>query len=189
MNDSRRTYTNDKYKITMIEITEEDGLDYASFFEADDQIFDNKQNFNVKIIKNPYITNHKYNLFSLNNNKQKIDNILGYLLCDEKVPPGYPIINMKNGKVIGINTDNNNNSFLSLRDSIIEFRQKFEAFENIYKSEKQNKNGKVKNIADESNIIEIQYKIGEEKQIRIFSNEFANVNKNKCTIIINGKEE
>ena len=38
MNDLRKTFTNDKYKITMIEIKKEDGIDFDSFLEMDDQI-------------------------------------------------------------------------------------------------------------------------------------------------------
>ena len=180
-NDFRKTYVSDKNKITMIEIKKGDGLDINSFPEMDNQIFNDNLNIEVEIRKNSYETNHEYIIFLLNNEKTENENKLGYLLSDENVLFGFPVINVDNGKVIGINTENNK-KLMSLRNSVKEFQQNFEVFNNIYTSKK----GKSTSYSNE---IKIQYKIGEDKEISIFGKEFVINNKDKCKIMINGKEE
>ena len=49
IDNTRKTYTNTSYDVTIIEIREEDKIDKKSFFDIDKQIF---QEDSIKIFKN-----------------------------------------------------------------------------------------------------------------------------------------
>ena len=183
MNEFRKSYiSTESNNIAIIEIKQEDGLDIKSFLLLDNIIFEPKLD-HINYNQNHFQTNHKYTLFVLKKNKNN-NCLIGYLLKDENVRFGSPIINQSNYKVIGIIVNNYININL-LSKSILNFQEKFEVFKKIYELSN-NKNNNSNNYSDE---IKIKYKISEEENIRIFGDEFVNNNKNLCKIIINGKEE
>ena len=105
----RKTYTNELYDITVIEIRREDnieGIDEKSFFEVDNRIFDDKVN---EIYKNSHIYLFHYAkgldmqfstgiIRNISETKRTI-----YHLCDSAGgSSGGPIVNSDNFRVIGI---------------------------------------------------------------------------------------
>lgn len=103
---SRKKYTNEEYDVTIIEIKETDKLDKKSFFDIDNQVFEenpnaifrNKQIFLLhypKGIKMEYSIGLIKNIFE--------DNYTIQHLCDSSGgSSGGPIINSINFQVLGI---------------------------------------------------------------------------------------
>ena len=58
VDDSRMTYSSEKFDITIIQIKENDGLDISSFLEIDHDIFENDLD-NAFIDKSIYIINYR----------------------------------------------------------------------------------------------------------------------------------
>ena len=181
---SRKIYTNEEYDITIIELKENDNIDKNSFFDIDNIIFNENSN---EIFKNKQIY-----LLHYPKGKQMeysvglIKNINNYTiehLCDTNYgSSGSPIINSINFQIIGIHKGaglENNNIGTFLKIPIIKFS------EQILKNIKINNNNLI-NVIDE---IIIKYKIYKYFwEIRIFGDKFVENNKDKCKIIIYGKE-
>ena len=108
IDDKRKTFIDEFYDVTIIQIIKEDGIDENSFFDLDNQIF----SFNSNTIF------HNYQIYLLHypkSEKMEIspgviiniseDNIINNIihLCDaDEGSSGGPIINKKNFQVIGI---------------------------------------------------------------------------------------
>ena len=185
INEYRKIYTNEKYNnITIIEIVENDNIDTNLFAEIDNQIF----KLDLEWEKNKYLSfnqNEKYFLCYL---KNKDDNfIIKHISFSQDFSSGNPIINQINCKIVGIYIEDKEYKYLNiklLKDSINDFNEKFK-FKNISKHEQSEQINKIEFIDE----IKIEYMIGEEKEIRIFGDDFVNNNKDLCKIIINEKEE
>ena len=175
---SRRTYTNEFYDVTIIEIKEEDKINEISFFELDKQIF--KENSD-EIFRNTqiYLLHYPKGLEmeisigvikTISKDNQKIQH-----LCDtSEGSSGSPIINKDNLQVIGIHKGGaegakNYNLGTLLKEPIELFKQEIE------KKEKK----KVKNL-DNNNTnlkgpIEQNKQVIEKKEKKIDNNN-TNVN-------------
>ena len=108
IDNTRKTYTNEIYDVTIIEIKKDDNIDLNSFFELDNQIFKENSNeifTNCQIYLLHYPNGLKMEISngvikSINEDK---DNSTIYYLCDvNKGFLGGPIINNTNFQVIGI---------------------------------------------------------------------------------------
>ena len=103
---SRKTYTNEKYDITIIEIKKTDNLNFNNFLEIDENIFKDNLNdiYRQKSIYLIYYSNERKASFSnglienINEDKYKIV----YLCKTKSGSLGCPIINLNNNRVIGI---------------------------------------------------------------------------------------
>ena len=114
----RKTYTNKKYDITMIELRQSDGLKGYSFLEIDDNVFmDNPNNYYPK--KTIYLIHYP--------NGQKVEFSSGIIknifednytithLCTTKTgSSGGPLINIINHKVIGLHKGSKNSHNFNL---------------------------------------------------------------------------
>ena len=132
---SRRTYTNEFYDVTIIEIKEEDKINEISFFELDKQIF--KENSD-EIFRSSQIYLLHYPegiemeasngvIKAISKDNQKIQH-----LCDaSEGSSGSPIINKDNLQVIGIHKGGaegakNYNLGTLLKGAIEQFKQEIE---------------------------------------------------------------
>ena len=106
IDDSRKTYTNEDYDVTIIEMKEKDKIDKNSFFDIDSEIF--KENvIETYRDKQIYLLHHPKGLkmeYSVGLIKRITeDNYNIHLLCESNGDTsGSPIINSMNFKVIGI---------------------------------------------------------------------------------------
>ena len=132
---SRRTYTNESYDITIIEIKEEDEINEISFFDLDKQIF--KENSD-EIFRNTqiYLLHYPKGIeMEISNGVIKTicqDNQTIQHLCDTTGgSSGSPIINKDNFQVIGIHKGGaegakNFNLGTLLKRPIEQFKQEIE---------------------------------------------------------------
>ena len=159
----RKIYTNQKLKLTIIEIKQKDNIN--DYLEFDDEIIDfiKSSNKNIKDITN-------------NLNKKIIDakKAIGFffeIIYQHKNKSSIlPILSHINYKIIGINIfPNNYNKEDYLLNSILEFN-----------------NLNLKKF----NEIVIVYRINKgDRIIQLFSQKFIENNKDKCKIIIDGEEQ
>ena len=132
---SRRTYTNEFYDVTIIELKEEDKINKKSFFDLDKQIFEENSD---EIFKNRqiYLLHYpKGNEMETSNGVIKTickDNQKIQHLCDtSEGSSGSPIINKDNLQVIGIHKGGaegakNYNLGTLLKGSIEQFKHEIE---------------------------------------------------------------
>lgn len=101
----RKIYTNRDYDIAIIELKDKDKIDESSFFEIDNRIFENPNDFitNEQVILLYYSGEYKIPLLSagimtmMSHNDYEI-----YQICNIGKGDGWgPIINLINYKVIG----------------------------------------------------------------------------------------
>ena len=103
---SRKRYTSEKYDITIIEIREDDKLNQISFFDIDNQIFDNNsndifKNMEIYLLHYPKGVRMEYSnglIKSINEDHYTIR----HLCPSSGGSSGSPIINAINFQVIGI---------------------------------------------------------------------------------------
>ena len=204
IDESRYIYINNKYDIVIIELKEKDKIDENYFFDIDNEIF-NENSENIFINKDVILLHYPRGKMEYSNGIInyicEVNNTIHHSCSINIGSLGAPIINSLNSQVIGIHRGTSSKKYnlgIFLKEPINKFidyinksQNKFQ--NNIIKSDYQeNKNiepKKKKNtIVDE---ITIQYKIKNiknTKSIRIFGDEFVKNNKEKCKIIINGKE-
>ena len=190
------------YDITIIELKREDKLDNILFFEIDNEIFkENLNDYKNKEIFLLYYQKGKGKTFSNGIIKGIYeDNCIIQYLCNSSLgSSGASIIN-KNYQVIGIHKGNgkkNYNFGILLKDPIEKYnKQNNKNIQNKINNKYIKEKGKIKVSKNEEyeNINEmiIKYKIDDNikysKDIRIFGDEFVKNNKDKCKIIIKGKE-
>ena len=180
IDESRITYTNKKYDITIIEIKEKDGINKDSFLEIDNQIFNNNPNecFRDKAV---YLLHYPkgYEI-------KRADGLIKFIkesniehyINSEKGSSGAPILNLKNSKVIGIHKGaakegQNWNVGTLLKGPIEELR-------NIIKIKKQNIINKIdENIQKIDKQVNIKRKINENINNLDDSNNIKSINENK----------
>ena len=197
LDNTRIIYTNEREDITIIEVKQNDELNINSFLEVNNQINDEEllidnndnNNYSYKAIYLLYYE-HKKNIVKECKIKKifKGTNFFEYISKEENPKLGSPLILKKEGNgynVIGIhkaiNKENNYYIGMFIKEPIKSFFEK----KNINKLY----NMKIFNLNHFIDEIKIEYKIDENKNIRIFGDEFVNNNKNICKIIINKKEE
>ena len=196
IDESRKKFTSSELDVTIVEIKPK--VDQIkNFLEVDPDI-----NTNENILEELY---KKKSIYLLHYPKGKNINVsyglsIGvketeiYHICNtEEGSSGSPIISLNSFKVIGIhiggkrNGKNETNKFLFNIGSLIKYA--IDAFKiNIYNmndiKDNNNKNNKKKN---EMTII---YKLGDfDNEIKLFGEEFVKKNKEKCVLIIDGKEK
>ena len=171
LDESRKIETIEELKVTIIEIKENEISKINKEIKiAYSEIYDAKKKYEGEIYYILYYDSDKgkigYKKFRLKEINEE-NNTLEYTSDDIKFHLGSILIN-ENGYIIGF--------YLAKKENI-------------------NKGILFKNIIEEyifnnqSNEMTIKYKIGEEKEIAIFGNEFVNNNNKICKIRINGKEE
>ena len=214
----RKIYTDEKYDITIIEIKKNDKLDEISFFDIDDRIFEenpNKifKNMQIYLLHYPKGNEMKCSIGLIKDIEEEENCTIRHLCSSNSGSSGGPLINSINFQVIGIHKGAANgakqyNLGTFLQQPLKNFNNKKDNKKNennktIYLKENEINNNK--NIKNEIEInkkndkiinegideIIIKYKIDNieySKDIRIFGDEFVNINKNKCKIIITGNE-
>ena len=159
MNETRKIYTNKKYDITIIEIGENDKLDKISFFDIDNQVFENNneifRNKQIYLLHYPKGKQMEYSNGIIKNINE--DNYTIRHLCDSSGgSSGGPIINSINFQLIGIHKGGaegakNYNLGTFLKEPIEEFINK-EKNENNINGNNIN-NGDLKEIKIQNNKI------------------------------------
>ena len=153
---SRKTYTNEKYDITFIEIKKTDKLNFNDFLEIDENIYKNNLNDTYKqksvyLIYYPYGKKASYSngvIKRINEDNYNIEH-----LCSTKPgASGCPIINLNNNRVMGIHKGakiKNWNVGTFIKDPIIKFYEEIKKKEN--KINKEEKEKELNNSKKESN--------------------------------------
>ena len=199
---TRKVYTNEKYDITIIEIKQADKIDMNSFLIIDEYMYEKELNNMQKSIYILYYTlsqETKYSIGEISKISDSNCNIEYSCLNLEGVTEGL-ILNSSNLKVIGMHKGSNFGNKLNLgyllKAPIDEF------YKNINLGRKNEEINMMKSDLDIDEIT-IIYKnikldnsddilpnIGEKfSKNKLFGEEFIQNNKNKCKLIINGKEE
>ena len=188
---SRKTYTNQAFDITVIEIKKQDKLD-ISLLEIDDDIFNSPLEFFIKkdiyLIQYPEskITEASPGIIKFIKN----DNYhLGHICQTERGSSGSPIINMANYKVLAIHKGGSEKSNVNLGTFI---KGAIDEFNKIYNSKESLDNNFVFSLLlkdenqEEKNAQEIQKLKKEIDEIKKEKMEIANI-KNKEIISVNDK--
>ena len=216
--EDRKTYTNDYYDVTIIEIKKEDNLKDISFFDIDKQIngekvYEKFRNYQIcllhyqkgiEIMMSPGVIR----------NVSEDDRTIYHLCATSGGSSGGPIINQNSFQVIGIHKGGsekgkNYNLGTLLKLPIEEFKNQIRSDtednsyldclkKSVYIEEKEGKESKdtnTDNINDDKNIdeIKIEYKINnidtpKDIDIQIFGEEFVENNKNICKINLDGND-
>jgi len=115
LDESRRVYTNKKYDITIIEIKNNDGLDFNKFLEIDDSIYKGNlqeyfKNRSIYLIHHP--KSKEDSEFAVGNIKYiALDSNDIYHTCkSEPGSSGSPILDLKTNKIIGIHKGSASNN-------------------------------------------------------------------------------
>ena len=145
IDNNRKTYTNESFDITIIEIKKDDKIDEKSFFDLDKQIFEEDYykifiNCKIYLINYPKGNEAEISLGlikSITEDEEK--KIIHYLHETNGVSSGSPIINKNNFKVIGIqNGTSENPNFnlgILLKEPIEKFNEEIKMKKNnIYKN-------------------------------------------------------
>ena len=106
IDDYRKVYSNEIFSVTFIEIKENDDLDFDSFLEIDDKVFQDNpndifKNNSIYLIGNPKGRKSLYSMGLIKDINE--DNFeIKHLSKTDPESSGCPIINLNNNKVIGI---------------------------------------------------------------------------------------
>ena len=183
---TRKIFINSKLKLTIIEIMpENDNIKYFLDIDNDESEYNNIKYINKPIYMFNYSKNYNINV-SYGISSQIIDNNIIYYCKMNKSSFISPLLSLDTFKIIGItnqyyNEDKymGNKSFL-INDIIDELNKS-----DIFKSN--NLFNKEEKILNE---ITIRYQINydNDKDIKIFGNDFVENNKEKCFLIINNKK-
>ena len=107
IDETRKTYTNEEYDITIVEMKKEDNLNFNQFLEIDENIFELEKydNYRQKSIYLIYYPNGNKSTYA-SGKIQKIDEDDNYNIYHRcSTSPGSsccPIINLNNNRVIGV---------------------------------------------------------------------------------------
>ena len=126
---ARMSLCNNKLGITMIEIKDSDNIKY--FLEADTNNLNKPQKY-YNINKQVYMIhnndNNIYVSYGIINNEYAKSNYFMHTCNSFQGSSGFPIINMENHKVIGINKENNRGFFINFFGKI----SSIDSINNIY---------------------------------------------------------
>ena len=133
---SRKTYTNETFDITIIEIKETDNLD-ISLLEIDEDIFNSPLEFFIR--KDIYLIQYPESKISEASpgiiKFIKENYHLGHICQTEKGSSGSPILNITNYKVLGIHKGGSKKANLNLgtfiKGAIDEFNKKYKEKESV----------------------------------------------------------
>ena len=199
INEDRKTYINeDKYKIVIIEIKNEDNLDINSFFEIEEKEKINQTSF-IGVIQNndklKYLESYICKVNNINENGYLIDYSCKNTSVNNSI--GNPIINIRNNKIFGL--QGNSGSGILVFDAIKEFLEadlkKEKEVKNIYQSLKKTFTLKSTIKIDKAklnNEIGILYLLPFDlgiPMLKIFGEEFVDNNIDKCKLILYDNEK
>ena len=196
--EKRKTFINeDKYKISIIELKDEDNLSVDSFFEIEEKnelikkittvgllVNNSGKNIECFICKIKNINENGYNFeYECKNNNEKFI--------------GNPIINMKNNKLIGIQTSSGIGTLLMnpIKEFIEKDAKEKEENKNIFKSFKSMKTVKStirKSQSEANKELFLTYfvpNINDIPIMKIFGETFVKNNKDKCKLIFYDEEK
>ena len=134
IDNSRITYTNKSYDVTIIEIKEDDNIDENSFFDLDKQIFNENvkdifKNSQIYLLHYPKGTEISISASVLKGIRE--DNIIIEHFCDTNTgSSGSPIINRNNLNIIGIHkaaSSKNFNLGVLLKEPIEKFNEEIKS--------------------------------------------------------------
>ena len=181
----RKTYANEEYDITILELKQKDRLYGYSLLEIDDKVFmDIPKNYykNKTIYLIHYPHGHKVE-FSTGIIKNIFENnyTISHLCSTEKGSSGGPLINILTHKVIGLHKggkeDKNFNLGTLLNIPIQEFNQKYNNNHNMNNQFQMNNINFINNINNQNNINKnIQNMIFNNKHIHLNFNNNKNIN-------------
>ena len=210
--DDKRLILIDEIKdVTMIEIKDKDKIE--NYIESNENIKDinyleldekyNKDRINERYKKESiYILHYPKGgnivvSYGLLNDIE--DNYIYHLCSTEDGSSGSPIISLKSFKLIGIHIGNCinkiNNKGLFIKYAIDEFNKIENNILIIENKKLIIENNKINQINQmilkyKINEMTIKYKVNKERnQMRLFGDEFVKNNKNRCKIVIEGKEK
>ena len=183
IDNNRKTYTNDFFDVTIIEIKEGDKIDEKSFFEIDKQIFedsiDSFKNRQICLLHYPKGIKREISFGIIQKISDDEERKTIYHLCDTSGgSSGSPIINKTNFQVIGIHKGaptggQNHNLGTLLKEPIEKFNEEIKMNKNNIKDNNKDNN---KNINNKDNIIKENEKVEINK---IIINDNNNINENK----------
>ena len=201
---SRKVYTSVEFDTTIIEIDlmkDQIPIDFDDFLEIE-------ENINKGLTENLYSMHSIYCLHYPKGQNIEVsygilsevkENEIFHNCSTENGSSGSPILSLNTFKVIGIhcgpNTNFNQNKGTFIQFPINEFCgvknkkvKKKKLFENEDFKTKIISCKTLQNKYITMNEMTIRYTIKEDKKIQLFGGEFVKKNKDKCNIIINGKE-
>ena len=184
LDDSRKKYTSEILDITFIEI--KPNLDkIEDFLDIDENIYKNDNFLNdiysKKTIYSLHYPKGKNIAVSYGLLLEIKDNSICHLWYTEEGSSGSPILSLNNFKVIGIHYGKNNlnvNKGTFIKKPILDF------FNVINIKPKTI----ITNNLKQYNKININYKIEQEKKIKIFGDDFVRNNKDNCFIIVDDNQ-
>ena len=182
IDNTRKTYTNESYDVTIIEIREEDKIDEKSFFNFDNQIFEEDaiekfKNCQIYLLHYPKGEEAERSPGIIKNiTEDEGKKTIRHLCSTSGGSSGSPIINKNNYQVIGIHKGapkggQNFNLGTLLKEPIEKFKEEIKV---------NNNNVNINNINNNNNINEIliQYKIDNIYNliyIKIFGEDFVKI--------------
>ena len=210
IDESRITYTNSKYDITIIEIKNNDGFKKDEFLDIDEQIYNdnpdetfrNQPIYLLHYSKGIEIMQSQGTIKRININNYDLE----HLCNSEKGSSGGPLINSQNYKVIGIHKGSASNKFNWNLGTFLKLPIEMfnEEITSIKKNVKENQNKMIeKDISDtfmiigdeeinnseiNNNEIKMTFNVNQNNKVKIFDKNFVEKNDKLCKIIINNKE-
>ena len=113
IDDSRRIFTDELYDITIIEMKENDGLDFNNFLEIDDSIHKNNfeeyfKNRSVYLIHHPKSVDEAEFAVGIIKSISIDTNVINHTCKSDPGSSGSPILDLKTNKIIGIHKSKSN---------------------------------------------------------------------------------
>ena len=203
VDNSRKIYIDEQYDIIIIEIKWFDGLDINSFLEVDSQIFNsnfNGCNISIYILFHTKDEKEEHSIGIIKNINEKYE--FTHTIKTKMGSSGFPILNLHNNRLIGINIEKTVNGQLNsgkmIKESIKKFNEKYS--NNFYENQIKNIDINLdKNIDEITIIYDFKDSHGDKRDYnekieeivskdKIFGEKFVEKNKKICKIIINKKE-
>ena len=165
LDENRIKYASAKFDVVIIEIRESDGIENQSFFELDEEIFDNKEKYIKRDIYLLYHSSKERNLSSGLIKEVCLDSRLVHSCYDDFGAGGGPLINSKNKKVIGFHDDHKNQGIF--------LGEPIEELKNIIKKKRMYKirtiPQKIESLKEFKKKYKIKEKIFESKEYTLYS--------------------
>ena len=188
IDNSRKTYTNTSFDVTIIELKFDDNFTQEQFLEIDDKI--NVDNFDIEYkSKDVYLIGNNFSYGKISRISIENYNIY-YKFSTKSGMSGSPILNMHNSKVIGVHKGGNEKFNLGtfIRQPIKEFNEKYLNLK-VNQAEKQEKENNNKINIDNNNKFNIDNN-NDKINIDNYNNDKINIDNNnndKINIVNNNK--